>query len=155
VSLFLPDVAFVDRADIKAYIGLPSLQARYEILRSAVWELARAGIISMPAVGTLKRFPYAFLQLSGSRYTSIPATRGGAFRDTPLTWFGLLKPCPGVLDARGIGFFVRGRSGFIREVAQTVTKKSNTQDDSKKTLQSNQLSFRHRVLLVLAFPVLE
>ncbi|GAQ79558.1 AAA-type ATPase [Klebsormidium nitens] len=42
------DVAFVDRADIKAYIGLPSLQARYEILRSAVYELARAKIIALP-----------------------------------------------------------------------------------------------------------
>ncbi|XP_056175220.1 pachytene checkpoint protein 2 homolog isoform X1 [Syzygium oleosum] len=40
------DVAFVDRADIKAYIGPPTLQARYEILRSCVQELMRAGILS-------------------------------------------------------------------------------------------------------------
>lgn len=40
------DVAFVDRADIKAYIGPPTLHARYEILRSCVQELMRAGILS-------------------------------------------------------------------------------------------------------------
>lgn len=40
------DVAFVDRADIKQYVGLPVLEARYEILRSCIEELARVGIIS-------------------------------------------------------------------------------------------------------------
>jgi len=40
------DVAFVDRADIKAYVGPPGLPARYAILRSAVLELARAGIVA-------------------------------------------------------------------------------------------------------------
>ncbi|KAG2489739.1 hypothetical protein HYH03_011846 [Edaphochlamys debaryana] len=40
------DVAFVDRADIKAYIGPPSLAARYEMLRASVQELSRAGIIA-------------------------------------------------------------------------------------------------------------
>jgi hypothetical protein len=41
------DVAFVDRADIKQYIGLPILEARYEILRSCCVELMRVGIVSM------------------------------------------------------------------------------------------------------------
>ncbi|KAJ6888744.1 pachytene checkpoint protein 2 [Populus alba x Populus x berolinensis] len=40
------DIAFVDRADIKAYVGPPTLQARYEILRSCLQELLRTGIIS-------------------------------------------------------------------------------------------------------------
>nr|GMD36227.1 pachytene checkpoint protein 2 homolog [Ipomoea batatas] len=40
------DIAFVDRADIKAYVGPPTLQARYEILRSCLQELLRAGILS-------------------------------------------------------------------------------------------------------------
>ncbi|RLN96264.1 hypothetical protein BBJ28_00019308 [Nothophytophthora sp. Chile5] len=39
------DVAFVDRADIKQYIGLPSCHARYEILRSCIEELQRVEII--------------------------------------------------------------------------------------------------------------
>lgn len=39
------DIAFVDRADIKAYVGPPTLQARYEILRSCLHELLRSGIL--------------------------------------------------------------------------------------------------------------
>ena len=41
------DVAFVDRADVKQYIGLPILEARYEILRSCVLELIRVGIVNI------------------------------------------------------------------------------------------------------------
>ncbi|KAJ8566020.1 hypothetical protein K7X08_008596 [Anisodus acutangulus] len=40
------DIAFVDRADIKAYVGPPTLQARYEILRSCLQELLRTEILS-------------------------------------------------------------------------------------------------------------
>ncbi|KAF5185814.1 Pachytene checkpoint protein 2-like protein [Thalictrum thalictroides] len=40
------DVAFVDRADIKAYVGPPTVQARYEILRSCLQELIRTGILT-------------------------------------------------------------------------------------------------------------
>ncbi|KAL5718094.1 hypothetical protein ACHQM5_011033 [Ranunculus cassubicifolius] len=40
------DVAFVDRADIKAYVGPPTVQARYEILRSCIQELIRTGIVT-------------------------------------------------------------------------------------------------------------
>lgn len=40
------DIAFVDRADIKAFVGPPTLQARYEILRSCLQELLRVGILS-------------------------------------------------------------------------------------------------------------
>ncbi|KAE8124324.1 hypothetical protein FH972_019222 [Carpinus fangiana] len=40
------DIAFVDRADIKAYVGPPTLQARYEILRSCLQELIRKAILS-------------------------------------------------------------------------------------------------------------
>ncbi|PKA57796.1 Pachytene checkpoint protein 2 like [Apostasia shenzhenica] len=39
------DIAFVDRADIKAYVGPPTLQACYEILRSCLQELLRTGIL--------------------------------------------------------------------------------------------------------------
>ena len=43
------DLAFVDRADIKAYVGPPGLKARYEILRGAVAELERAGLVGADA----------------------------------------------------------------------------------------------------------
>lgn len=42
----IADIAFVDRADIKAYVGPPTLQARYEILRSCLQELLRTGVLS-------------------------------------------------------------------------------------------------------------
>ncbi|XP_039023095.1 pachytene checkpoint protein 2 homolog [Hibiscus syriacus] len=40
------DIAFVNRADIKAYVGPSTLQAHYKILRSCLQELMRTGIIS-------------------------------------------------------------------------------------------------------------
>jgi hypothetical protein len=39
------DVAFIDRADIKAYIGPPTIQARYDILSSTLIELTRVGAV--------------------------------------------------------------------------------------------------------------
>lgn len=43
---WVADIAFIDRADIKAYVGPPTLQARYEILRTCLQELIRTGIVS-------------------------------------------------------------------------------------------------------------
>ena len=42
------DLAFVDRADIKAFIGPPSAAARYEMLRGCIAELARVRIVAAP-----------------------------------------------------------------------------------------------------------
>lgn len=39
------DAAFLDRADVKQYIGLPNFGARYEILRGGVEELLICGIL--------------------------------------------------------------------------------------------------------------
>jgi len=46
-SSFQPDLAFVDRADIKMHIGNPSTAAAYAILSSAIQELVRARIIGI------------------------------------------------------------------------------------------------------------
>jgi len=43
------DLAFVDRADIKQFIPLPSVKARYGILRSCVRELLRTGVVMRAA----------------------------------------------------------------------------------------------------------
>ena len=40
------DAAFLDRADVKAYVGLPPTAARYAILRDCLFELQRVGIVS-------------------------------------------------------------------------------------------------------------
>ena len=50
------DVAFLDRADLKVYVGLPILEARYEILRGCLMELARVGIIQSEKDGVLCDF---------------------------------------------------------------------------------------------------
>lgn len=39
------DMAFVDRADMKLFVGLPGPRARYGILRGCVEELMRVGIV--------------------------------------------------------------------------------------------------------------
>ncbi|XP_057853723.2 pachytene checkpoint protein 2 homolog isoform X1 [Cryptomeria japonica] len=56
------DIAFVDRADIKAYVGPPTLQARYEILRSCLLELIRAGIVVSSENNEVQLLSYANLQ---------------------------------------------------------------------------------------------
>jgi len=48
------DLAFVDRADIKQFIGLPSAVAIYQILSSCIAELIRVGIVQTPTVRYLK-----------------------------------------------------------------------------------------------------
>lgn len=40
------DLAFIDRADIKQFIGFPSVKAIYEIYRTMLQELIRVGILS-------------------------------------------------------------------------------------------------------------
>ena len=39
------DVAFIDRADLKVHVGLPPVGARYAILRGALQELVRKGLV--------------------------------------------------------------------------------------------------------------
>jgi len=39
------DVAFIDRADFRHYVGHPSLSARYSILRTSIDELSRKGLV--------------------------------------------------------------------------------------------------------------
>jgi hypothetical protein len=40
------DAAFVDRADVKLYLGPPVLEARYSVLKSCLLELVRAGLVT-------------------------------------------------------------------------------------------------------------
>lgn len=40
------DLAFIDRADLKQFVGHPSVEAIYEIFRSAIAELIKVSIIS-------------------------------------------------------------------------------------------------------------
>ena len=47
------DAAFIDRADIKQYVGPPGLDARYAILASCLAELGRAGVVALAPPGPL------------------------------------------------------------------------------------------------------
>jgi pachytene checkpoint protein 2 len=60
------DDAFLDRADIKQYIGLPTRAAIYEILRACVHELMRVGIVA-PAVPLMERQVVEYLQDPGQQ----------------------------------------------------------------------------------------
>lgn len=55
------DAAFVDRVDLKQYIGYPCLEARYEILKSCVQELERVGIIAKMS-NEIKSYTFAETQ---------------------------------------------------------------------------------------------
>ncbi|GLH05260.1 Transitional endoplasmic reticulum ATPase TER94 [Gryllus bimaculatus] len=66
------DLAFVDRADIKQYIGYPSVAAVYEIFKSCVKELQRTNIIhSKDNIVTLKLLELSSFQPSESTNTSL------------------------------------------------------------------------------------
>ncbi|KAJ9588802.1 hypothetical protein L9F63_017913 [Diploptera punctata] len=65
------DLAFVDRADIKQYIGPPSTYAIYKIYQSCIQELKRAGII----VSIDNIVPIKFLRLSPVNENSTVATQ--------------------------------------------------------------------------------
>eukprot|EP00485_Elphidium_margaritaceum_P020261 CAMPEP_0202727156 /NCGR_PEP_ID=MMETSP1385-20130828/184978_1 /ASSEMBLY_ACC=CAM_ASM_000861 /TAXON_ID=933848 /ORGANISM="Elphidium margaritaceum" /LENGTH=557 /DNA_ID=CAMNT_0049393395 /DNA_START=2795 /DNA_END=4468 /DNA_ORIENTATION=- len=43
------DLAFIDRADMKQFIGTPSIQARYQILDTCLSELVRKNVVYVPA----------------------------------------------------------------------------------------------------------
>ncbi|CAM9169217.1 unnamed protein product, partial [Choristocarpus tenellus] len=71
------DLAFVDRADIKQYIGLPPAAACYRVLHSCLEELVRVGIIS-PALYLPQSLDKA-LELAGAvpRAQEVAVLAGG------------------------------------------------------------------------------
>ncbi|RVE52931.1 hypothetical protein evm_002408 [Chilo suppressalis] len=63
------DAAFVDRADVKRWVGPPSARAAYEILRGCCAELAARGVVA----GGERAFPLRALE--GSRFAESEASR--------------------------------------------------------------------------------
>lgn len=74
------DLAFIDRADIKQYIGFPAVKAIYEIYRSMLQELIRVGIVSSVDIpdfinageSSLKRLSDKSKGLSGRTLRKLP-----------------------------------------------------------------------------------
>ena len=52
------DDAFLDRADIKQFIGLPTRLAVYQILRTCVHELMRVGIVTPAVWGPVRSYSH-------------------------------------------------------------------------------------------------
>ena len=73
------DLAFVDRADIKQYVGNPSQAAVYQIFHSCVSELTRAGVVMDTDTGS-GCLSYRQLQLTGME------TENTSNRNSLLLW---------------------------------------------------------------------
>jgi DNA polymerase III delta prime subunit len=134
------DLAFVDRADIKAYVGPPGLRARYEILRSAVCELAEKGLVGTEDDRSVPR-PYETPQSSNTS-TSLgtsPAKAqialmrcasaceglsGRALRKLPFLAFGAARR-----NARGAGIGVRA---FVDAMGETARAEFEDRDALRK-----------------------
>ncbi|KAF8898173.1 P-loop containing nucleoside triphosphate hydrolase protein [Gymnopilus junonius] len=66
------DTAFLDRADIVQYVDLPSREAIYEILRSALCEIILKGIVAYVTVPALKQVQlYELMNKSAEKSDSI------------------------------------------------------------------------------------
>lgn len=76
------DAAFVDRADVKQHIGLPILEARFEILRGCVLELARVGIIRCGVEHDQDTDPNKFCDYSKEKDGSSPVCTTNALDAT-------------------------------------------------------------------------
>ncbi|CAI5461349.1 unnamed protein product [Closterium sp. Yama58-4] len=70
------DLAFIDRADIKAFIGPPSLQGRYNMLHSSFCELQRAGIVEEVEGNTVYPSTYNELMLSDCDSEDMGSSKG-------------------------------------------------------------------------------
>jgi len=78
------DLAFIDRADVKQYIGLPPLEARYEILRSCILELMRCGIVVPPSdlrADAGQSILLSYKELSRKGYNGVSSSRSAAASD--------------------------------------------------------------------------
>lgn len=91
------DLAFVDRTDIKAFIGHPPLQARYEILRSCVAELQRAGVVAdaAPASSESEERPESSLAPFNHAATEAQAAAGAGVPSLSAALLAVASACEG------------------------------------------------------------
>ncbi|KAL4172461.1 hypothetical protein KRP22_007625 [Phytophthora ramorum] len=132
------DVAFVDRADIKQYIGLPSRHARYEILRSCVEELRRVRILQsstqplfayqelMRRKASRKRMVDQMARLSGAENGSEDLQLSTELLQAAEMAEGFSGRALRKLPFQAHAFFVQTRtpstSEFIRHLIQTIQR---------------------------------
>lgn len=121
------DVAFVDRADIKQYIGLPSERARYEILRSCMNELSRAGIVHPPAY---------LRKATGSKSGSSISKAENALRIVAGKTEGLSGRALRKLPVQAHAFFLHGTGsvsvlGFLKALLNAAAKERRCRSQLK------------------------
>ena len=112
------DTAFIDRADIKAYIGLPSEHARYDILRSCVDELCASGVIHSMHAGSMHDYSDVVT------YASTASLSNGTALSATWRMSCMLREVAAVCDG-GSGRFLR-KLPFLAH-ASCATSLANTQ----------------------------
>lgn len=130
------DIAFIDRADIKAYIGPPTLQARYEILRSCLQELLRTGILVLPVdIGESPLLSYGNLQhclnTAQSNHLEDSLSLSKNLLEAALVCEGLsgraLRKLPFLAHASAVHCFNPELSKFITTLLDTARKELSDQ----------------------------
>ena len=84
------DVAFVDRADVKQYIGLPTEAARIAILESCVDELVRVGMVQRAATTTSAQLREQLRDVA----RRADGLSGRSLRKLPFLAYGEFAKCP-------------------------------------------------------------
>lgn len=65
------DAAFIDRADIKQYVGLPPARAIYGILKSCIESLQQTGLVSAPSSPSLLSWEAINSSAAVAGYTNV------------------------------------------------------------------------------------
>jgi len=129
------DVAFVDRADIKFYIGLPSPVAIYSIFRSCLEELSRVRIIQPKEV--IERDPTNLNTSTGRMYEHSQKLWKLANKSVGLSGRTLRK-LPFLAHAR---FIHTADSVTLECFLQVLSKAIEVQFAEKEDLTDGQLQF--------------
>ncbi|XP_075504992.1 pachytene checkpoint protein 2 homolog isoform X1 [Primulina tabacum] len=134
------DIAFVDRADIKAYVGPPTLQARFEILRSCLLELMRTGILSDSQVQDGDLLLQSFTSLREQLNSTTGATESAAPLNLSKQLLEVAEACKGLSGRtlRKLPFlahaalanpFTCGPDIFLRKMIETAKRECSERPD--------------------------
>ncbi|XP_073284214.1 pachytene checkpoint protein 2 homolog isoform X2 [Primulina huaijiensis] len=134
------DIAFVDRADIKAYVGPPTLQARFEILRSCLLELMRTGILSDSQVQDGDLLLQSFTSFKEQLNSTTGATESAAPLNLSKQLLEVAEACKGLSGRtlRKLPFlahaalanpFTCGTDKFLRKMIETAKRECSETPD--------------------------
>lgn len=135
------DVAFVDRADIKQYIGLPGVRARYEIIRSCLTELQRVGIIQ-PSEHPLVHYDELSRRQQAAAQNQPKAGVGAAAVETSMQLRQVALECEGMsgrflrkLPFQAHAFYVQSATVSMGRYLQAMTKAVAKEREGRQQLE--------------------